>query len=118
MTIYPDAMLNGTGLAWRQLDDRTAEVTAQSSGGPATVRFIFDEAGDIIRLESDDRPMAGEDGSTVPTPWHGAYGNYNQFGRYRIPTYGEVGWVLPDGLFTYWRGRIVSYEPMASAPTP
>ena len=112
LPVYPDAIMNGTGLAWRQLDPRTVEVTAQSASGPASVRFIFDEVGDIARLESDDRPMAGPGGTLVPTPWHGLFGDYRQFGRYRIPAYGEVGWVLPDGLFTYWHGRLVQYGPL------
>lgn len=113
LPVYPDAMLNATGLTWRQLDDHTAEVTARSASGPATVRFIFDDSGDIVRLEADNRPMADEAGRMVSTPWHGIYRDYTQFGRYRIPAYGEVGWVLPEGLFTYWRGRVVSYEPLA-----
>jgi hypothetical protein len=116
LPVHPDAILNGTGTTWRQLDERTVEVSARSATGPAAVRFTFDDAGDIARLESDDRPMAGEGGKTVPTPWHGIYSDYVQFGRYRIPSYGEVGWVLPGGLFTYWRGRIVAYEPIEAAP--
>lgn len=110
LPVYPDAILNNASLAWRQIDDRTVEVTAHSATGPAAVRFIFDEAGDIVRMESDDRPMGIDGGKTVPTPWHGLYGKYTQFGSYRIPSYGEVGWVLADGLFTYWHGTVVIYE--------
>lgn len=40
------------------------------------------------------------------------YANYTEFGGYRIPAYGEVGWLLPDGLFTYWHGTITAYEPV------
>jgi hypothetical protein len=112
LPVYPDAILNAQGLIWRQIDARTVAVGARSRTGAAEVRFIFDDVGDIARMESDDRPMAGSDGMTVPTPWHGTYGDYRTFGRYRIPAYGEVGWVLPDRFFTYWRGTVVSYEPM------
>ncbi len=112
LPVYPDAILNARGLVWRQLDERTIEVSAASLGGMASVRFTFDAGGDIVRLETDDRPMGREDGTTVPTPWHGIYSDYRQFGSYRIPAYGEVGWVLPDGLFTYWSGSLVAYGPM------
>jgi hypothetical protein len=27
-----------------------------------------------------------------------------------IPTRGQVGWELPKGLCTYWRGEIISLE--------
>jgi hypothetical protein len=116
LPVHPDAILNSSGLSWRQLDDCTVEVSAQSLAGTSAVRFIFDAAGDIVGLEADDRPMARDDGTTVPTPWRGTYGDYRQFGRYRIPSYGEVGWELPTGSFTYWRGRLVSYETLSGRP--
>ena len=112
LPVYPDAILNLRGVVWRQIDGQTVSVTAQSATGDATVRFIFDEAGDIVRLESDDRPME-RNGTTVATPWHGTYSRYAEFGRYRIPSYGEVGWVLLEGLFVYWKGEVVSYEPVS-----
>lgn len=110
LPVYPDAILNARGLSWRQIDDTTVEVSAPSAGGAAVLRFLFDGNGDIVAMQADDRPMMVGD-ETVPTPWHGIYGAYKQFGRYRIPSYGEVGWVLADGLFTYWKGEVVAYEP-------
>ena len=112
LPVHPDAILNLRGVVWRQIDDRTVSVTAQSATGDATVRFIFDGVGDIVRIEADDRPME-VNGITVPTPWHGTYSRYTEFGQYRIPAYGEVGWMMPDGLFIYWRGEVVTYEPLA-----
>jgi hypothetical protein len=112
LPVHPDAILNNSDLTWRQIDPLTVEVTAVSPSGPVSLRFSFDDAGDIVRSEADDRPMSTSDGRLVPTPWHGLFANYTQFGAYRIPAYGEVGWVLPDGLYTYWRGTIVSYEPV------
>ncbi len=111
LPVYPDAILNNTALRWRVVDPRTIEVTADSRSGPASLRFYFDANGDIVRMEADDRPMGIDGGATVPTTWHGLYRDFRQFGRYRIPAYGEVGWVLADGLFTYWRGTVVAYEP-------
>ncbi len=116
LPVYPDAILNARGLTWRQLDDRTVEVSADSLGGKASIRFIFDTGGDIVRMEADDRPMVRENGRTVPTPWHGTYGDYRPFGTYRVPAFGEVGWVLPDGLFTYWSGSLMTYGPMEAIP--
>jgi hypothetical protein len=112
LPVHPDAILNTAGLAWRQLDASTVEVSADSGAGPARIRFMFDAAGDIVRMEADDRPMSADGAAAVPTPWHGIYGDYRKFGRYRIPAYGEVGWVLESGLFTYWHGRLTAYEPL------
>ncbi|SFZ84546.1 hypothetical protein SAMN02983003_2076 [Devosia enhydra] len=115
LPVYPDAILNLRGVDWRQIDDATVSVTARSATGEATVRFYFDPSGDIVRMEADDRPMETR-GTTVHIPWHGVYSRYAQFGRHRIPSYGEVGWVLPDGLFVYWRGEVISYDPGGGEP--
>jgi hypothetical protein len=109
LPLHPDAILNMAALQWKLLDTRTVAVTAQSASGPATVRFIFNEAGEIIRMEADDRPMS-ENGRTIPTAWHGTYSDYRSFGSYRLPAHGEVGWAMPDGLFTYWRGELIGYD--------
>jgi hypothetical protein len=109
LPVYPDAILNNGALTWRQLDDTTVEVAANSREGPATARFSFDANGDIVGIVADDRPMTVGD-AIVPTTWRGSYSRYGQIGSYRIPLYGEVGWELPDGLFTYWRGEVTSYE--------
>lgn len=109
LPLYPDAILNARGLKWRQIDETTVEVSARSAHGTAALRFVFDGSGDIVGVQADDRPMTVGD-RTVPTPWRGTFSKYRKFGSYRIPSYGEVGWVLDDGLFTYWQGQVVAYE--------
>lgn len=106
----PDAILNAGGLSWRQIDERTVEVSAMTAGGVATVRQVFDTAGDIVGIEADDRPY-GVEGSSVPTGWIGRFRDYTQFGRYRLPKHGEVAWLLPSGEFVYWRGQISAFVP-------
>lgn len=110
LPLHPDAILNNAALNWRQLDAAHVEVTARSAHGEASLAFGFDENGRIVGCEAADRPMTvGR--SIVPTRWRGSFSDYRELGGRRIPTHGEVGWVLPDGLFTYWRGDVVAYEP-------
>ena len=109
LPVYPDAILNNGAVRWRQLDARTVEAAASSAGGAASVRFTFDEAGDIVAMTADDRPRTIAGGASVPTGWRGTYSRYTGFGPYRLPAYGEVGWDLPGGFFTYWRGTLVGY---------
>ena len=110
LPLYPDAILNAVGLSWRIIDEFRIEVTAVSHFGPARVTFSFDDAGDIVGLEAT-RPRAVGNGKTAPTIWRGAYSDYRQWGEYRIPSHGEVGWQLPEGFFIYWRGDLVAYGP-------
>jgi hypothetical protein len=111
LPVYPDAILNAQGLVWRTIDPHRVEVTAESHYGPATVVFRFDDSGDIAGLEAL-RPRSLGGGRTELTPWRGTYGDYRNWGAYRVPSHGEVGWELPDGLFVYWRGDLVSYAPV------
>jgi hypothetical protein len=104
----PDAILGAHGLSWRQIDDRTVEVSAQTDGGVARVRHIFDANGDIVGIEADDRPYL-IDGNSQPTRWIGRFRDYAMYGSYRLPSYGEVAWDLPEGEFVYWRGKVVSF---------
>lgn len=110
-TWNPDSLLNAAGLTWRQLDGHTVEATMLTDSGPATVRLVFDAAGDIVGIEADDRPM-GTDNGSPPTKWIGRFREYVSLGQYRVPRFGEVAWVLPAGEFVYWRGEILSLTRM------
>jgi hypothetical protein len=110
----PDAILNAPALHWRQIDARTIEVSVDTRGGTVAVRQLFDDQGDIVGIESDDRPYV-VDGKPIPTRWIGRFPEYAQFGAYRAPSRYEVAWVLPAGEFVYFRGTTVS---LGSAGSP
>jgi hypothetical protein len=104
----PDAIINASALRWRQIDERTIEVSMETPGGTATVRQLLDDHGDIVGIEADDRPyLVG--GKTVPMRWIGRFRNYTHLGAYRLPAYGEIAWVLPAGEFVYWRGQVIEF---------
>lgn len=111
LPVHPDAILNMSGLTWRQIDAKRIEVTADSNYGTATGVFVFDDNGDVAGFEAD-RPEVSGAGIAVQ-PWRGTYGAYGQMGAYRIPIYGEAAWLREDGPFVYWKGKIVSYAPAA-----
>ncbi|MEO6179173.1 MAG: DUF6544 family protein [Devosia sp.] len=108
----PDGILNATGLRWRQIDPRTIEVSIDTTDGVVAVRQTFDADGDIVAIETDDRPYQ-VDRTAVPTRWVGRFWDYAQFGRYRLPRRGEVAWVLPRGEFVYFRGIVTAFGPTA-----
>jgi hypothetical protein len=104
----PHAMLYNPQLSWREIGAKTVEVSAESPSGPARVRLLF-ENGDITRVESDDRPrMVGR--CIVPTPWQGHCRDYREMNGCRIPTRAVVSWLLEDGPFEYWRGRVTAFR--------
>jgi hypothetical protein len=113
----PDAILNASALRWRQIDAKTVEVSIDPANGNIAVRQVFDENGDIVAIETDDRPYV-VDGKSVPTRWVGRFRDYALFGSYRLPRYGEVAWVLPQGEFVYFRGTITGFEPTKQDELP
>ena len=94
-------------LSWREIDASTVEVSAASPGGPVRVRLIFEDR-HIARIEADDRPRTvGR--RIVPTRWAGCCGDYREMEGCRVPTRAAVSWLLDDGPFEYWRGKVTAY---------
>lgn len=112
----PDALLHNPNLRWRVLEPNVVEVEASSGTVPAKVRFYFDAEGDIVEMNADGRGRA-EGNEVVKRPWRAQYFDYRtiegefagETGFRRIPTRAEVGWILDDSYFAYWRGQIATY---------
>jgi len=110
----PDALLLNRQLDWRVLNTRTLAVATGEGTRRCEIRLILDGAGDVIRIEADDRPR--QIGRLVTNcPWFGRAGDYRTIDGRRIPLQAEVGWLLDDVEFIYWRGRIESWSLKAGA---
>lgn len=105
----PHAMVANPALELRQVDESTVEVATRIARERIAVLLHFDAAGDIVGMSTDARPrMVGK--QVVDTPWSGVFGEYRQFNGVRLPTTGEVSWLLPDGPFAYFRGRVTGWS--------
>ncbi len=103
----PDAILGNPDVQWAVRDDGWIEARLPDYG--ATVRFRL-EAGDIVEMRADARPARDPDGTTTLRDWRAVFSDYAELGGRRIPTRGEVGYVL-DGVYApYWRGHITGYR--------
>jgi hypothetical protein len=105
----PQAMLANRRLEWRELDARSVEVATRVGSTRVALRLEFDAAGDLVGAATDARPRT-EGQKIVPTPWAGSYSEFAAFDGIRVPTRADVRWELADGPFTYWRGRLTSFE--------
>ena len=102
----PHAIASNRELSWRELDDGSVEVSTLVAGRPASVRFSFDDEGQIGAVSGIRPRLAGK--AAVETPFAGSFGDYVQLGGVRVPGRAEVSWELPEGPFTYWRGEVAS----------
>jgi hypothetical protein len=100
----PDAILNAGILMWREIDSLAVAVSMNTVGGLAEITLRLNQAGDVIAVDAEARPRAGD----TPARWVGRFGDYVRVGSYRFPRHGEIAWDLPEGEFIYWRGEILS----------
>ena len=105
----PQAMIANRELEWHGLDEDAVEVAARVGDSRVSVVLHFDSAGDIEGASADVRPrLVGKE--TVKTAFRGVFGEYRELGGVRVPTTAEASWLLPDGPFTYFRGRVTGWE--------
>lgn len=106
-TWVPTALLPAAGVIWTAIDDSSARATLTVGTTTASLTFYFDAQHLISRIHAADR-MRDVRGTGVPTPWEGHFTEYAERGGMRIPLSGDVGWILPEGRQSYWRGRLLS----------
>jgi hypothetical protein len=101
----PTALLPSAGVVWALVDGRTARATLADHGVSVWIDFHFGTQGEIVATSAER--YRDVDGTAVLTPWAGEFSEYERLDAMMVPRRGEVAWVLPDGRFPYWRGRIV-----------
>lgn len=102
---FPTALLPEQGVSWAPIDGRSARATLTDGAATVSMDFQFAETGEIVQGYTPER-FRDVKGTGVPTPWLCKYRGYVQRNGTRIPGEGEVAWVLPDGVLSYWRGKV------------
>jgi hypothetical protein len=107
-TWFPTALLPSQGVRWEPIDDTSARATLSDAGTSLSMVAHFGEQGEIVRVEADR--LRDVNGQGVPTPFIGRVREYQRMDGMMIPVAGEVEWILPEGRFAFWRGRITDAE--------
>lgn len=106
---FPTALLPSQGVEWKAIDDHKALATLSVGDTSVSLTFEFNTKGEIISAFAPDR-YREVSGNFIPTPWKAKYANYESFGNYRVPSYGEVSWQLPDQMYSYFKADIPQIE--------
>lgn len=104
----PTALLPAAGVRWEPVDDTTARASLTDAGTTVTMDVQFGARGEIVRVAA--RRHRTVDGRDVLTPWVGHFRDYAPVAGMMVPFSCEVGWMLPEGWFPYFRGRTVRAE--------
>ena len=105
----PEALLPVNGVQWSALDANSARATLHDGASTVSLRFHFNAAGEIVRADAAAR-WRQVGARYEARPWFARYHDYRRRQGRRIPSRGEVGWVLPAGEYLYWRGRISAID--------
>jgi hypothetical protein len=111
---YPTALLPSQGVRWGPIDDHSARATLADGDLSLELTFGFAPDGTMRSVRADARGRTvGE--QTVMTPWEGQWFDFEWRDGLRVPTRGEVAWLLPEGRKPYWRGTVSAMH-VESAP--
>ena len=109
----PHAIRDNHALQWQEIDECSVEVSAPVGQARVNLTVNFDPAGDVAGCVATARPRT-QSGHSVPRTWGGFFSDYAEFDGMRMPSRAEVYWDLPEGRFTYWRGKITSVRALAA----
>lgn len=102
---FPTRLHPSEVLQWTAIDDSTATATLRDGDVSVSLEFRFAPDGQIREVYAERR-YRGEAEDPRWAPWVGRFSEYEAMDGYRIPTRGEVAWVLDGEERPYWRGRI------------
>jgi hypothetical protein len=103
---YPTALLPSQGVQWDAVDATSAKATLKDGATSLTLLFRFGENDLIESVRAEERGRTVLD-AVIPTAWEGHWSNYELHDGMRIPSAGEVAWMLPTGPKPYWCGQII-----------
>jgi len=105
--LFNPALLPCACIDYREADKHHIEATIRDGNLTATVRFVLNDTGDIVAVESDDRvrPRKGE---LLPARWRLDILSFGNQDGLRMPVEAEESWITEGGTFTFARYRITS----------
>lgn len=103
----PSILLNHSSLDVTAIGPLTLRICDLEDSTGASVDVSFSEAGQPLCCCAERPRKIGK--HTVMTPWSATCSGFRDWEGMREATYLEVSWHLPEGLFTYYRGKITSF---------
>jgi hypothetical protein len=104
---FPTAFL-GENIAWRALDDHSAEVTFSDHGKSVSARMTFDDVGRLTNFTT--MRYRAIDGEFSLDPWSTPMTGYGERAGLNLPVRGQAVWHLPSGDLSYADLEITEVE--------
>jgi hypothetical protein len=101
MCLFAPGSLIDNRLTWSERDPLSAKVTLTNGTFSVSAILFFNEAGELINFDSDDRSALQDDGTMKQVRWTIPVSEYKEFEGRKIPTVGKTIRHYPEGDFTY-----------------
>jgi hypothetical protein len=108
MCIIAPATLIQPGIRWEARSPLSVRASFTNAGNTIEATLTFNEEGQLVNFESDDRFQSTDGKSFRRLPWSTPIGKYRTFDGFRISSRGEAFWHPPEGRFSYGRFELVS----------
>jgi hypothetical protein len=111
LIVWAPAALIDARIEWHEIDPRTVVATFSNAGHTVSAHLTFDESGDLVNFQSEDRQRAGPDGTMLgKTRWTTPLSRYGSFGGVRVASRGEARWTTARGEWTYAEAEVDALE--------
>ena len=108
--MYPTALLPSEYVQWMEIDQHSAKAVISEGGNTGEYRFYFNDVGEIIRYESDDR-YDRIDGEFQKVGSVAYRSDYKEVDGIKVPTTFLIARILPDGRHEeFWKGKITDIQ--------
>ena len=111
-SLFAPTILLQDYIIFQEISDFEVKATISYKGQTASGIFTFNEQYEMISFTTNDRAVAGTDGSMEYVPWSAICNDYQLSSNgIKYPTKFQAVWNYPDGDFVYFDGVIseVSY---------
>ena len=115
-SLFAPTILLQDYITFEEISDFEVRATITYGGQTASGIFTFNEQYEMISFTTNDRAVAGTDGSMEYVPWSALCNDYQlSENGIKYPTKFQAVWNYPDGDFIYFDGVIseVSYNPVS-----
>jgi hypothetical protein len=97
-------------LSWKEIDALRTEVTLHNDPYKVNALLHFNEQGELIDFESDDRPDVTAKPGRHKFRWSTPLRNYKEIGVLKLNSEGDAIYHYPEGKFVYGTFRLRKIE--------
>jgi hypothetical protein len=97
-------------IKWEPIDSNNCKAIIEYKGIRAEGIFTFDEKGEFIRFQTDDRYMYMDNGTSEKHRWSAVVSDYVERNGVKVPSRIKGVWNLVEGDHEYFDGRLLDVK--------